>query len=178
MNSPYDPNIDVVTPLEVYDVEVRHIDGYIYDCVAKTNEGDKAVRVPVYRDKPEDMSVTEWAEAHGDAEVYAAAQVYFDIWNFHDGSSHFELMYRAFEHVAQERRRGASLKFRHAEGSIRFNTKSNAMEVFQGGKWIHIGTPVSVNIDHDIGPHSTYDGTNVSVEFRGEIDADGNLTIS
>ena len=127
-------SVPTVTPeSKIRDVDVHHIDGYSYECIAKTDKGDMPVQVPTWEDKPENMDPKVWVLSLTKQEVIAAAKVYTDIWTWHDDSEHYRMMMDLFVPYCEGR-------FQHVkpavEGAMRYNMATNEMELMFSGSWI------------------------------------------
>ena len=122
---------------EVYDVEVKHLGGYKYQCTAKTSQGDMPVAAPKWENKPKDMSVAAWLILMSRQEIMAGVIVYTDIWTWHDDSDHYRMMMELFIECAEKtlKKFGTTTA---AEGSIRFNRATNYLETVVCGEWITI----------------------------------------
>ena len=121
--------------LEIHDVEIRHIGGYSYDCVAKTNRGDMPVQVPTWKDKPENMDPKVWACSLTKQQVMAAAKVYTDIWTWHDDSEHYRMLMDLFVLYHEGKFQGGKPVI---EGSLRYNTATAEIQLMTGGNWIQV----------------------------------------
>ena len=119
--------------LKIYDVEIKHLGGYEYQCTAKTNQGDMPVTVPTRGDKPEDMDSRLWASRFSKQEIMAAAKVYTDIWTWHDDSAHFRMMMELFVQFTEGKYENVT---HFVEGTIRYNTATSEFELMVNGNWI------------------------------------------
>ena len=121
--------------IKIYDVEIKHLGGYSYKCIAKTSNGDKRVEVPCVADKPTDMDLQVWVSRLSKEEVLAAAKVYTDIWTWHDASEHYRSMMELFVQFIEQKRPHIQP---HDEHTMRYNLDTQYMEIIEQGQWVVI----------------------------------------
>ena len=127
-----DKSIPIVT-----EVVVKHIEGYRYECIAKTsNMGDFPVEVPYPPTNPVQAMYT-WAYDLSDAEILAGAQVFYDIWTWHDSSERYRELMDLFGRVAKAKLSRSPSPF-HV-GDSRFDPNTSKMYTYDGLQWVLVG---------------------------------------
>jgi hypothetical protein len=121
--------------IEYYDVEVKHLGGVEYQCIAKTSEGDKPIDYPKYEDKPEDQTIGNWIANMQKYEIMAGHKVYYDLWNWEDNSALNKELLEEFENGKK-----CLLPLSPPTGSLRLRLDNNTTEVYDGSEWIQFGT--------------------------------------
>jgi hypothetical protein len=124
--------------IEYYDVEVEHIGGTDYRCIAKTSAGDKPIDYPKYEDKPEDQTIGNWIANMQKYEIMAGHQVYYDLWNWEDNSALNKELLEEFENAKR-----CMLPLAPAEGTLRYRLDNQTTEVFANGTWLMFATTSS-----------------------------------
>jgi hypothetical protein len=121
----------------VTEVVVKHLGGYNYECVAKTsNMGEFPVEVPYPKTFPTN-ALYSWAYQLSDVEILAGAQVFFDIWTWHDSSERYRELMDIFASVAKAKLSKSPNPY-HA-GDSRYDPNDDNVYCYDGSQWIQIG---------------------------------------
>jgi hypothetical protein len=135
-----EPMPDKSLPI-ITEVVVKHLEGYQYECVAKTsNMDDFSVEVPYPPLNTNDVkgqSLYAWAYDLSDAEILAGAQVFYDIWTWHDSSERYRELMDLFDRVAKSKLSRSPTPF-HV-GDTRFDPNTDKIYTYDGVQWILIG---------------------------------------
>jgi len=124
----------VESGIEYYDVEVEHLGGVEYRCIAKTSVGDRPIDYPKYEDKPKDQTIGNWIANMKKYEIMAGHKIYYDLWNFEDNSALNKELLEAFENGKR-----CLLPMAPVEGTLRYREDNQTTEVFVGGRWMQMG---------------------------------------
>lgn len=136
---------------DLVDIEVVHHGGLIYDCTAVYRDGTrKPIIIPRWADMPDGMDPHLWAMRHTMEEIFAAEKVYTDIWTWQVSSPVYHDMMKIFSRAAATKRRNKVWV-----GSIRFNTSTTFMEVFDGNRWVVLPNSGTPDITDEKEPHRT-----------------------
>ena len=127
-----DKSLPIIT-----EVAVKHLGGYQYECIAKTsNMGDFPVEVPYPPTNPS-QSLYQWAYALSDAEILAGAQVFYDIWTWHDSSERYRVLMDTFDRVVKVKLSRSPTPF--LVGDTRFDSNTGKIYTYDGVQWILVG---------------------------------------
>ncbi len=125
----------------VTEVVVKHLGGYEYECIAKTNNMEEfPVTVPdpsFHEDRGE--SLYTWAYQLSDAEILAGVQVFYDIWTWHDSSKHYRELMDIFATIAKVKL-SKNPKPYHA-GDTRYDPNDNTSHIYDGSQWVQFAGP-------------------------------------
>jgi hypothetical protein len=132
------PVMDKSQPI-VTEVVVKHLGGYEYECIAKTsNMGEFPVEVPTPAVNI-GQSLYTWAYELSDAEILAGAQVFFDIWAWHDSSEYYRELMDIFARIAKAKLSRDPNP--HKTGDARYDPNEEAVYCYDGMRWVKMGIP-------------------------------------
>lgn len=126
-----------ITPIRIFesydiaDVTVEKVGENSYQATVETAYGPVPVRIPNLDDKPVDLSIDGWISRMTISELNAGKQVYFDIWNFHDGDDFNRQMYSKFDEELKNRQHDMVPSI----GQLRFVLSNSKFQRFDGTKW-------------------------------------------
>ena len=121
----------------VTEVVVKHLCGYEYECIAKTsNMGEFPVQVPHPITFPTN-ALYSWAYQLSDAEILVGAQVFYDIWTWHDSSEVYRELMDIFASVAKAKLSKDPNPYH--EGDTRYDPNDDSVHSYDGTRWIKIG---------------------------------------